>query len=1034
MELDKEALRLAVEKYPGHCAVYRMTEDHKLEFLLNSKALTEVSGFTEEEYEELAKDDALNVIAQQERELAWRHLEKCLKPPYTAQFRFRLRAKHAPYVWIMGRVRLYGIYDGRPVVLIDFSDTRAEAEEKAALLDRMDFRVYVVDAETHELLYLNKAAKRTHPEIRLNCDVATIFETVFHDDFPIFTEEEYTSAEPREMERSIFVNERHLRGYFRPLCWYGRRAVIMRVFDVTSEIDRKEQLEHTRRMYESVTGLEGIVVWEYDVRNHRVYMPTVTEKLAAIYKCKPGAIWIENVPDSLLPLVEERSKGEFLQMYRDIEAGADRAGCEVWYARGAELPMRCISIRYNVVKDEHGYPVYAYGVARNITEQRLSEESYAKAEREILKEKNENIGSLHFNLTQNLCRRSLMDADSLLDDTGLMLSGTYEQFVVSYGNIIFGPERHAAFMESYSREALLAAYHVGKVSHRFNFQLKTVTGELVWLQLETHIMRNPHSGDIEGFMTTHDIDRQMKREQIIYQLMGKEYGFVALMHVRTGMTEFYSWKHEPTLVIRLQKGKAYSLEDLQRFARERYKETSILDRIDIETIVKQLNRRAPFFITLYMETEQGLRRKQLEFNWFDERHEDIRLIESDVTEVYLQEQKHAQELERALSAAEQANEAKSAFLSNLSHDMRTPLNGILGFTDIALKSEDIDQIKRCLEQIKTSGALLLALINDTLDLSKIASGKITLDVDDLNLTDIMREITVPIRAQAEERRMEFVVDRRRLTLEYVQADGLKLQKIILNLLSNALKFTPMGGKIELIAEDAPAINGMPAVHFVVRDNGLGIDPAFMPHLFQAFAQENSRRTRHIAGTGLGLAIVKQMVELMGGHIEVKSEVAKGTQFDVYIPMRKSGAEMPLETDADTPDEAQLAGHHVLICEDNEVNMEITKYMLESVGIECIEAQDGKEGVDIFETSAVNDIDAVLMDLRMPVMNGFEATKAIRSLNRPDAKTVPIIALSGDAYDEDVRRSLEVGMDGHLAKPVDFNKLKNILGRCWKRRI
>ena len=392
--------------------------------------------------------------------------------------------------------------------------------------------------------------------------------------------------------------------------------------------------------------------------------------------------------------------------------------------------------------------------------------------------------------------------------------------------------------------------------------------------------------------------------------------------------------------------------------------------------------------------------------------------------------RHSQELQTALLASEKAREAKSEFLSNISHDMRTPLNGIIGYTGLALDSKDPQQIRSYLGKIRISGSILLDLINDTLELSKLESGKMLVEEEDVEFNALFNKVVVPIRSMAARKNICFTVDLSGVSQSTVKVDSLNMQKIFINLLSNAVKFTPKGGRVDFCAtslkEPFCGCNSL----FVVRDSGIGIKAEFMPRLFEPFAQEHTGSAAGAQGTGLGLAIVKQLVNLMNGRIEVKSEPGRGTEFKVWLYLG------PADT-ASAPSappqhrRAVLSGKKILLCEDNEMNAEIAQSMLSSQGAAVQRAADGAHGLAYFAASSHGYFDAVLMDLRMPNMDGYAATVHIRALDREDAKTVPIIAMSADAFAEDIKKTQAAGMNAHIAKPVDPDVLFETLERLCK---
>ncbi|MFA6623757.1 MAG: ATP-binding protein, partial [Fibrobacteraceae bacterium] len=425
-------------------------------------------------------------------------------------------------------------------------------------------------------------------------------------------------------------------------------------------------------------------------------------------------------------------------------------------------------------------------------------------------------------------------------------------------------------------------------------------------------------------------------------------------------------------------------------------------------------------------------RKQIKYSYLNETNSEILIIETDITEINRQEQERAKKMQAALNAAEKANAAKSVFLSNISHDMRTPLNGIIGFTELAIEEQNFAKAKEHLAKIKLSGKLLLDLINDTLELSKIESGKTALRPVIINTDCLIESLAEIIRANADSKHQKFIVERDPLLSSYIRMDSLCMQKIFLNLLSNAVKFTPEGGTVEFrIQKLFTPVDGANCL-LTVRDNGIGISKEFLPRIFDAFAQEQAPESGNAQGTGLGLAIAKKLVNLMGGKIEVESEKGKGTLFSVYLyidPVKDYSPALEINGKSAA---ASLQGKNVLLVEDHPLNTELAKTLLEQKGINVKTAGNGKEAVALFSESAPDFFDAILMDIRMPVMDGLTAARCIRELERSDAQSVPIIAMTANAFDDDIRHCIEAGMNFHIAKPINpeelFGTLRKYIGR------
>ncbi|RST79786.1 transporter substrate-binding domain-containing protein [Blautia sp. SG-772] len=383
--------------------------------------------------------------------------------------------------------------------------------------------------------------------------------------------------------------------------------------------------------------------------------------------------------------------------------------------------------------------------------------------------------------------------------------------------------------------------------------------------------------------------------------------------------------------------------------------------------------------------------------------------------------------------ANAANIAKTTFLNHMSHDIRTPMNAIVGFTDIAMKRKPDKEVENCLKKIRQSSEYLMTLINDVLDISRIESGKLEykpVPVDFRNMTDTVLSIA---RGYIENRDLNFCVSREELKTPYVMADELRIREVLLNIISNAVKFTKDGGTISFAAENAP---GNDDHHIIIRyrisDTGIGMSEEFQSRIFDEFTQENDGARTSYKGTGLGMAIAKKYVDLMGGKIEVSSRQGIGSTFTVEIPLRIA-EQVLTEKEEKLRKDMDLHGLHVLLAEDNDLNAEIAVSLLEEQGMIVTRAADGKSALLQFCNTAPGTFDLILMDIMMPEMNGYETTKAIRNLsNRPDGKEIPIIAMTANAFAEDVQAALDAGMDDHVAKPMDMDILISAIEKCVKR--
>ena len=458
------------------------------------------------------------------------------------------------------------------------------------------------------------------------------------------------------------------------------------------------------------------------------------------------------------------------------------------------------------------------------------------------------------------------------------------------------------------------------------------------------------------------------------------------------------------------------------------------EEIGLLYILKQFETRNQFTVSFVRNLESGPRHYLVDLvkvfipggrigvmMGFKDVDEDVRHRQAMIRA--LEDAKKAEE-EYRQHAAEAKIKARNDFLANMSHDIRTPMNAIVGYTNIAKDHiGEPEVITNALEKIGSSSHYLLSLINDILDISKIESGKVQINRAPCDLQDIFRRIEDITALQAKNKSLIITYRHDSVVHTRVNADELRIEQVLVNIISNAIKYTPEGKTVDLIAEEEPAGKDRHLYRFIVRDTGIGISEDYLPHIFESFTREEKTTVNRIQGTGLGLAITAKVVELMGGTISVKSTLGKGSEFTVELELESAEESRKVEVEEGGID---LSGRRVLLVEDNDINAEIACLVLASFGITAERAGNGREGLEQVQSHEAGYYDAVLMDIQMPVMNGYEATRAIRALEGDYYQTLPILAMSANAYDEDVKACLAAGINAHIAKPFTPEGLKKML--------
>lgn len=417
-----------------------------------------------------------------------------------------------------------------------------------------------------------------------------------------------------------------------------------------------------------------------------------------------------------------------------------------------------------------------------------------------------------------------------------------------------------------------------------------------------------------------------------------------------------------------------------------------------------------------------------------ERDEDNRLLAvvftlRDITAEKEEDIKIQQSLREAVQSAEYANHAKSDFMRRMSHDIRTPINGILGMIEIANSYPDnVKVLTECRAKVASASGFLLELVNDVLDMGRLESGKIKLMECSFDISAMIDDIVGMVRTQAKNSRVNIIYDGVKTEHKNLIGSTLHIRRVLINILSNAIKYNRRGGSATVVCREIDSDEERSMIEFVCSDTGEGMSEEFQKHMFEPFAQENDTARTHYSGTGLGLSIAKELTERMGGSIKCKSEKFAGTTFTITLPFKIDNQQHLPEQEEHKKAAARLDGVKILVAEDNELNMEIVQFMLMKAGAVTVPTSNGQEAVEVFKNSAPGEFKAVLMDLMMPVMNGLEAAKQIRALNRPDAKSVAIFAMTANAFEDDIELSRSAGMNEHLAKPLDSVKLINTIAQ------
>ena len=742
---------------------------------------------------------------------------------------------------------------------------------------------------------------------------------------------------------------------------------------------------------------------------------------------------IENIPDSIIErgIVHKDDVGRYCRMYDRIDNGEKQVSIQARMYLPERQEYCWQQLTMTVIHDVDGRPVRALGSSRDISEAKQVERLFLEESRRWEETSASKMATGRRNLTTD-CWEEItihgMTSTWLEEMQHVDYRTRASYFLFEVG--IFEEDN-----QKLSPEYLAHEYARGICNSTIEYNARTMeSGEPVRVRVECRVLKRPETGDLIAFYYESDITQEFCVRSIMNSIINLEYDLVGVLFAATN--SIYSKGKENKTALPQLKSSNYDEACEQFFENQvgvKIDNTEELIRsMQLETVQKKLAVNDTYIIEFDVREPNGeIRRKELRYSYISREEEMIAVSRRDVQDIVTEERRRQEQLEQALNMAEQANNAKSEFLSRMSHEMRTPMNAIMGLLTLAEQEiHDTEVVQDYLDKMKTSSRFLLNLINDVLDMAKIESGKVELHEESCCYFTLMEGIETVIAPLCEQKGISFVVEgekKRRAIL----VDKLRFQQIFINLLSNAVKFTPEDGEI-YFKYDARQEKGRLMMQLEVADNGVGMSEEFQKQMFQPFTQEQRDDTSVVQGTGLGLAITKAIIDKMGGSIQVPSHIGAGTRFVIHLDFLIVEDICTISNEENADGEVQvdcLQGKKILLVEDHPMNQLIARRILQNNGMRVMTVENGAEAVDIFGTEIGKEFDAVLMDIRMPVMDGITAAKRIRELPGEIGSRIPIIAMTANAFEEDVNRSKEAGMNDHLAKPIETELLIKTL-RKW----
>ena len=1012
MDISRDMLAGFAALEPTDTAVYHAAADGRLETLYLSWNIPALLHMTREEYLKITEKDAMDLTLPADRKGLGQATLRCLQTGAPFDYYYRVFHKVKGFEWVHVHAHLCGQLDGRPLIQALFANMTEEGGIYQEILNASDRKVFVIDRNTHEILYANERALTDasgHMKSILN---QTCYAYLHDQDAPcpgcflktitksVMEEVTYDAPTDRwEQTTRRLVN------------WCGHESVLLYIKDITEEKNTELSVERYRQMYADATQEANLIVWTYLQEKHQVVMlwDGYTKDVCQKYGVTQV---IEHVPESLLPYVAVPDREAFRGLYQAIDGGAGRSECEFRFQLPGQKQQQYERAVAKVIYDEKGHKLGVYCFGQNITTQKQEEAKYQHACAELEKAHLYSLGTFHLNLTKNIC----LSAENLAVESWRKLEHrSVDEFFSGLAEMIVDAQIREKFLRRFDRIHLLHDFSVGTEKVSIEYPAIARDGIRRWREGMIFLMQNPRTGDVEGITFAMDIDAKKHGEFVIEKLIHENFDYLGIIHPEQQTFEFIS--RRPWITYG-KVGAQLDYNDCSSYVAKRFSDPEERETfqkiVTIDRIRENLAADGRCSVSYLMTTNGKTRYSRLTYSWLEQPGGDILVYRTDITDAYEQEQARLARMQEALYAADRANEEKSTFLSTMSHDLRTPLNGVLSFADFALKEKDPEKKQEYLQKISYSGRLLYNLVNDTLELSRIESGKMVVEPELVSSMEVSGIVIESLRPSAEEKGITLTAGP--FSDRYLYVDKLKYQKLWINLISNAIKYTPRGGTVHAFVEVIdPPVNGRNR-RMIVEDNGIGMSREFMSRMFEPFSQENRPEAGGTSGTGLGLAIVRRIVDLLGGSITVHSELNRGTRFELEMPVQT--AEGPAEKkEAATPEESVLSGRCVLLCEDNLLNQEIAATLLKSRGMQVDCAENGAVGLQLFRKSAPGYYSAILMDLRMPVMDGCRAAEAVRAEARPDEGTIPILAMTADAFEESIQQAKQAGMNGYLTKPV-----------------
>ena len=1011
-----------------------------------------------QEFAEVTQEKIEAVLLPRDYRFIKNYLKMNIGRQEPVSFEHRFLRKDKTEFWVKSYAKKLLDRDGQAAVLLvcvliqDQKDYEEQSIELALYKDGSQggtFRILLDEQLTilsaNDLFYQIHGYTKQQAELELNNQARQF---IYSDDYPVVSakmdkvileNERYLFLEMRIVKRSGEIRWIFVSGY---LLEENEDCFILEGFamDCTERKQAEIAMKLSEERYRVALERTKTYVWDYDFAKKCLIQTKRSIEINGLPEI------IENVPESLIArnYIHPESIDDFLRLYKEIHSGESYASA-IYRARDKNGEYWWEKVSYTVIFDDEGNPLRAIGVSEDVS---IREESENRYRRELVYRDAitpDLYVSYKVNLTKDSVQPYKVDKEKQEE---IVLVNSYEALLDAEMNKIPDAIEKEKNYTILGYHELIRAFKEGKAAILTEYHRKDAKQCVVWVRTIVKLTTDPQTGDVIAFIYINNID-EYKRAELEQRNLIQRYE----SEIRSSYDAVYEidYNRDTANQLSFEKGgmKKIPIGDgslgaakkdwLERCLPgpgrdecERLANVHILTKVfssgcpEISYTVQRREDES----SEYLWYTYWIRKVE----WKDPGEKIAMLYMKNVDAERRQQEEHSKVLKAALGSAERANQAKSDFLSRMSHDIRTPMNAIMGMASIAKEClHTPDRVAECLNKIDLSAKYLLSLINDVLDVSKIESGKMVIHREEFQMSKFLRELDELCKEKAAEKNIDFRIKKDAAIENTLVGDVLHLNQILINLLSNAFQYTNAGGNVILEIQELEKKTNSTILRFIVKDNGIGIKPEFIGKIFQPFEQDTNRIVSKVMGTGLGLAIVYSLVKLMDGVVHVSSKVDVGSTFTVEIPfgLIRRRFLMSVEEEVDVPIIRRkyfFNNERILLVEDNEINQEIAEVFLEEVNLNTETAVNGKIAVDKFAASPIGYYHLILMDIRMPVMDGREATKLIREMKRADAHTIPIVALSADAFSEDVKYSERIGMNDYIVKPVNKDRLYSVLDK------